>query len=106
LTAPVISWTKQAVAGKTISGVTVAVMIRSISEASIFASAIARRAASAASVAVVSPSPAIWRVLIPVRVVIHSSAGSTILVKSSLVRIFSGTAEPVPAITARKREAD
>ena len=80
----------------------VAVMINSSSLASMLASCRARRAASAANVAVVSPSETILRVLIPVRVVIHSSFVSMIFVKSSFVSFLSGRHEPLPARIARR----
>ena len=53
--APILSWTRQAVAGKSMSGVTVATMIRSSSEAAIPRRRSASRAASAASALVGVP---------------------------------------------------
>src|SRR3954451_442560 len=94
--------TKQAVEGKTISGVIVATMIRSSSEAAMPAESSALRAAAVASDAVVSPSPAMRRSLIPVRWTIHSSLVSTIFDRSSLVSRFSGRALPVPVRMAPK----
>ena len=71
--------------GNCISGVAVAKMIKSISFADTCAFANARRAASAAKSLVFSLSAAIWRALMPVRVVIHSSDVSMRGAKSSLV---------------------
>src|SRR5262245_4878890 len=48
-----------------------------------------------------SPSATMWRSLIPVRVVIHSSEVSTSFSRSALDRIRFGTAAPVPRILAR-----
>ena len=62
-----------ALAGKVWSGVAVASTIRPILPASTPAAASALLAASVASVAVVSPSPAMWRASMPVRSTIHSS---------------------------------
>ena len=73
------------------SGVEVARMMRSISCASILASASAAFAAARPSVAVVSPSPATWRSLMPVRCTIHSSEVSTIFDSSSLVTTRRGS---------------
>ncbi len=50
------------------------------------ATAMARRPATAAMLAVVSPGPAMRRSQIPVRLTIHSSAVSTIFSRSALVR--------------------
>src|SRR5262245_49626600 len=49
-----------------------------------------------------SSSLATRRSLIPVRVAIHSSEVSTIFSRSAFVRTRSGSAEPVPRITARR----
>ena len=67
------------------------------------AAASALRAASVASVAVVSPSPAIWRAWMPVRSTIHSWVVSTRSASSALVTRRGGSAEPVPTMTARRR---
>jgi len=91
---------KQAVDGKTISGVIVATTISSMSFGSSPAAAIALRAAAAPREAVVSPGPAMRRSRMPVRWTIHSSLVSTIVDRSALVRRFSGTEEPVPAMMA------
>ena len=85
-----------AVAGKVLSGVTVATMTKSISEFLMPAFSIAVSAASYDKSQVVSPSAAIWRLLMPVRVLIHSSLVSTIFDKSSLVSILAGSLYPVP----------
>ena len=61
----------------------------------------ARRDASTAMDTVDSSSPTMWRSLIPVRLVIHSSDVSIIRSKSALVSILSGTYAPTPAIAAR-----
>jgi len=58
----------------------------------------ARRAACSARSTVVSPSAAMWRRSMPVRVRIHSSVVSTIFSRSWLVMIFFGRYEPVPAM--------
>ena len=81
------------------SGVEVATMIRSTESAGIPAWVSARRAASAPSERVVSPSPAMWRAAIPLRSTIHSSLVSTILLNSALVITRCGRAEPHPAMT-------
>ena len=89
--APSFCCTRQAVAGKSMSGVMVATIINSIWSAAIPAFSIARRAALAAMSEVNSLSAASRRSLMPVRVVIHSSVVSTIFSSSALVRILSGT---------------
>ncbi len=61
------------------------------------ADSIAHFAASTARLTPVSSSQ-ILRSRIPVRVRIHSSSVSTILLRSSFVNIFFGTARPVPTI--------
>src|SRR5687767_4789638 len=48
-----------------------------------------------------SPSDTMWRSLIPVRDVIHSSDVLTSFSRSAFVRSFFGTAAPVPTIRAR-----
>ena len=93
--------TKDAVEGKTISGVMVATIIMSSSLASRFASDRALLAASVAKNAVVSSSVVTCRVLIPVRVVIHSSEVSTNFDMSWFVSILAGAKAPLPVITAR-----
>eukprot|EP01035_Chromulina_nebulosa_P034884 gene34883-46862_t len=64
-------------AGNVWSGVAVAKIIRSMSDAAILAASSALRDASIARLDVVSSGSAIWRNLIPVRSVIHSSVVST-----------------------------
>ena len=100
--APRASWMKQALAGKGMSGVIVQQIIRSRSLVPTPALSSALRAASMASVTVDSPLVQMWRSLIPVRVVIHSSDVSRIFSKSALVMTLSGTAEPMPVIIARR----
>src|SRR6185312_15213508 len=94
--APSLCCTRQAVEGNGMSGVMVATMIKSICSAVTPAMAMARRAASAPRSDVYSLSAAMWRSLMPVRVVIHSSVVSTIFSRSALVRIFVGTYAPTP----------
>jgi hypothetical protein len=89
--APSFAWTRQAVAGKSMSGVMVATMIRSICSAVTPARSIARCAARAAMSEVNSFLAAMRLSLMPVRVVIHSSVVSTNFSRSALVRILSGT---------------
>src|SRR6185312_4659657 len=50
-----------------------------------------------------SPEAAIWRSLIPVRVVIQSSLVSTILASSALVSTRSGRYPPHPFTTVRSK---
>src|SRR5437868_15143476 len=88
--APIFFWTKQAVAGKIMSGVAVATRSRSISSGEIFACSIALSAAVAAMWLVVSSLAAMRRSLIAVRVVVHSWLVSIMRDRSSLVIIFSG----------------
>ena len=91
LCAPIFSCTRQAVAGKGMSGVMVARMIKSTSAGSTFARSRARFAAKVAMSEVYSSSAAMRRSLMPVRVVIHSSVVSTNFSRSALVSTFSGT---------------
>src|SRR5689334_11262618 len=63
------------------------------------AAAIAFFAAAAPRSDVVSPSAAMWRFLMPVRAVIHSSVVSTIFARSSLVSTFAGRYPPTPRMT-------
>ena len=90
--------------GTTTSDVTVAQMIRSISAASIARSVQpsgsqprARRAADSPRSALLSVR-AIWRLLMPVRVVIHSSFVSTSALSSSFPTSSAGRAFPQPMI--------
>src|SRR5258706_1446332 len=80
------------------SGVMVATTIKSISSALTRAGSIERKAAGAPGSEVNSSLAAIWRSLIPVRVVIHSSEVLTIFSRSALVSTRSGTYEPTPAM--------
>jgi len=86
---------RQAVDGKIRSGVVVPSTIRSSSDALTPAASSARCAARNARSPVVSPSAAIWRWRMPVRVRIHSSLVSTIFSRSALVTTRSGSALPV-----------
>ena len=84
-----------------------------MSEASMPAVAIARKAATVAMLAVVSSGPAMRRSLMPVLLTIHSSSVSTIRARSALVRTLPGAYAPQPVtwtpvvgrngITARPR---
>src|SRR5207247_443464 len=96
--APIFCWMRHAVAGKGMSGVIVAQIMRSISSSRTPACSIARRDASAPMSDVHIVSEAIRRSRIPERVTIHSSVVSTIFSKSALVRIRSGRYEPVPTM--------
>src|SRR6266446_562293 len=96
--APIFCWTRHAVAGKGISGVIVAQMIKSISSSRTLACSIARRAASTARSEVHCQSAAMRRSLMPERVTIHSSVVSTIFSRSAFVTTRSGTYEPVPTM--------
>ena len=100
MVAPIPFCTKQAVAGKRMSGVDVQTIIRSNSFGDIFADSRATLAASIARVDEDSFSPAMRLSRIPVRVRIHSSEVSRVFSRSSLVRTFSGRNMPVPAISA------
>ena len=67
------------------------------------AAASALRAASVARVAVVSPSPAMWRAWMPVRSTIHSCGGVDAARRApALVTRRGGRAEPVPTMTERR----
>src|SRR6266850_4315900 len=99
--APRLFWTMQAVAGIGMSGVTVAQMIRSTSEAGRPAAWSAASAARVANCDMYSSSCAMRRSRIPVREMIHSSEVSTILSRSAFVRTRAGRDEPVPRIMAR-----
>src|SRR6185436_9332094 len=93
-------WIVQDVAGIGMSGVTVAQMMRSTSFGGTPAASSDCRQASVANWDMNSPSPAIRRSRMPVRVVIHSSLVSTIFSRSRLVTTREGTLLPVPEITA------
>ena len=82
------------------SGVIVATTKRSISPGFEPASSRAAKAALAAMSDEASSAAAIRRLLMPVRVLIHSSFVSTVFARSSLVRTLSGTQPPTPVITA------
>src|SRR2546422_3747558 len=99
--APSLSWTRQAVAGIGMSGVTVAQMIRSTWEAGRPAELRACSAARVANWDMYSSSAAMRRSRMPVRVAIQSSEVSTIFSRSAFVRTRSGRADPVPLMTAR-----
>ena len=80
-----------AVAGKGMSGVMVARMMRSISSGFTPAFCMARVAAWAARSEVYSSLAATRRARIPVRLAIHSSVVSTIFSRSALVTTRVGT---------------
>ena len=88
--APILRWMIVAVAGKVRSGVVVATMIRSMSEASRPAAARARRAASAPRSDAAWLATAWRRERMPVRSTIQASLVSTNLARSSLVTISGG----------------
>ena len=90
-----------AVAGKAMSGVTVATISRSMSAGSTPACASAARAAGSAMSDSASSSRAMRRSRIPVRTTIHSSVVSTSLDSSSFVITRSGTLAPMPVIETR-----
>src|SRR5438067_140706 len=96
-------WTRQATDGKGPSGELVATMIMSRSAALMPASSSAAWAALVASSNVVVPGSATWRILIPVRWVIHSSeVSSPSPIKSVLVRTCSGACTPMPKMALRR----
>src|SRR6185503_2094570 len=99
--APRLCCTMQAVAGIGMSGVTVAQIIRSTSDAGMPADSSAFSAARVANWDMYSCSCATRRSRMPVRDVIQSPDVSTIFSRSRLVRIFSGSDDPVPRMTAR-----
>ena len=82
--------------GKIRSGVVVPKAMKSTSSGAMPAASRARRAAFSARSTVVSPSAAMWRRSIPVRVRIHSSVVSTFDSSSRLVTMRSGRYDPVP----------
>jgi len=81
---------RQALDGKTMSGVEVASTMRSMSPGRSPAAASAWRQAASARSLVASPSAATCRSRMPVRETIHSSVVSTIDSRSRLVSVFSG----------------
>ena len=83
------------------SGVTVAQITRSISDASAPASASASRTAGSAMSLSASSCVAIRRSLIPVRSWIHSSDVSTNAAMSSFVITLAGTFVPSPVMPMR-----
>src|SRR6218665_1966837 len=91
---PMLSCTVTAVAGNVWSGVVVARKIASISAPVRPAAFSARSPARVAMSEVFSPSPAMWRLRMPVRCAIHSSVVSTSLARSLFVKNFSGRYEP------------
>src|SRR6218665_613430 len=99
---PMLSCTVTAVAGNVWSGVVVARKIASISAPVRPAAFSARSAARVAMSEVFSPSPAMWRLRMPVRCAIHSSVVSTSLARSLFVKNFSGRYEPQDNITERR----
>src|SRR6266436_2719030 len=101
--APMRSCTRQAVAGKNMSGVTLASTIRSISAGSVLVCASTALAASVAMCEVAVPFSTTWRSRMPVRVTIHSSLVSTIFSRSALVITLGGTYPATPVIFAARR---
>jgi len=98
---PVLSEMIFAVAGKSMSGVTVAQMRRSISSGDVFVFSSRPLTACSPRSDVAFPSP--FRILlsfIPTRCIIHSSVVSTIVDSSLLVRRYSGTHPLIPVIAA------
>ena len=87
---PKRSCNKQAVLGKTRSGVVVATIIKSTSSALTEAASIAIRAACSARSQVISSSAAMCLLTTPVLLLIHSSEVSTICSSSALSIIRSG----------------
>src|ERR1700722_19699156 len=101
--APILSCTRHAVAGKNMSGVTVATMITSTSAAVIPRFSRHTRAASTARSLVATPLSTMCRVWIPVRSVIHWSLVATIFSRSAFVNTRGGTYVPTELIFARTR---
>jgi len=99
--APSLCWTRQAVAGKDMSGVTVATMMTSSSEASMPRRERQILAASKAKSLVATPLSTMWRSRMPVRSVIHWSLVATIFSRSALVSRWGGTKDPTEEILAR-----
>src|SRR2546430_3971329 len=97
------SCTKQAVAGKNMSGVTLASTIKSISVGSVPVSTNNTLAASVAMCEVAVPFSATWRSRMPVRARIHSSLVATIFSRSALVITLGGTQPATPVIFAARR---
>ena len=90
LVMPRPAWILTAVAGKVRSGVAVAQMTRSMSTGSMPARTSACLAAAMPRSEVNSPSAAMWRCLMPVRSMIHSSVVSTMREMSALVMMRFG----------------
>ncbi len=82
---------RHAVAGNSMSGVTVATIMASTSSGPSCFAAISRRTASAPMLAVLSPGAARRRSRMPVRVTIQSSEVSRVRASSALVTTRSGT---------------
>ena len=99
--APILSPIIFAVAGKTMSGVTVAQIIQSISNGSkFFLRNISSIAFTAMSELALPGSLRILRSEIPVLLFIHSSLVSTSFSKSKLVNLVSGTYPPTEVMAA------
>ena len=88
---PILSWTRQAVLGKNMSGVVVPTTRNPMSRGVSPAPSIARLAASTARSEVAASASAMWRVRMPVRFRIHASDVSTSFSRSSLVMTRGGT---------------
>ena len=97
----IFSCTRQAVAGKTMSGVTVPTTMRSSSEAAMPRRSRASRAAGTQMALVGVPGSTMCRRSMPVRVRIHSSEVSTNFSRSALVSTRSGTNRPREVMRAR-----
>lgn len=82
--------TRAAMFGERSTAVEVATRTRSMSAGASPAAASAFAAACAASSSTGSSGPAMWRVRMPTRDLIHSSLVSTRAARSSLVRTFAG----------------
>src|SRR5215469_16885530 len=101
--APILSCTRQAVAGNIMSGVTVATMITSTSLAAMPRFFRQHFAASTARSLVATPLSTRCRSRIPVRSTIHLSFVSTIFSRSAFVSSRGGTYVPTEEIFARTR---
>ena len=105
---PNLCCTMAAVDGNTMSGVDVATMMRSMSDAWRPAACSAACAAGTAKSLAPSPGAAKWRAWMPVRSTIHSSEVSTprwasSATRSSLVTRRAGRWLPVPVMREKRR---
>ena len=97
---PSFSCAQTAVAGKGVSPVTLATMIRSSWSGAIAAVSIAARAASTTRSDVSTSSSAKWRASIPVRSRIHSSFVSSVSSNHVLGTRRGGSVDPTPLMVA------